>query len=375
MKKLFSCPMIAVLFCAFAFSQTPTPEPAERVVTEEIRLNVRALDRTGNAAADLRTEDLVISEDGRLHQASSVRPTPASVLIAMDSGGTIRQKKNIETTRSVASALAGELRTGTHFAVIQSHDRVEQLIKWTPDKREALTAIDTKTGFGRRSSFTLAIEQAEKIMTKAPTENRHLVLITDGLDTIENEAARSEAIRKLWRSGVVVHVISYTQLENRSQPLIGGLLQKGEDNPRRMPEEVMEQLVYAIPVKKIIAKDILRQIYQPRLISLVIDDPFERARKKQSKALAIAQLQLSVLSDYTGGEFFLPDTLEEMTDQAREIAQTINSQFVVTYTPKRPLKDVKADEIRQIEVTSRRPDVNVRASRRLVVFADGGPTK
>lgn len=163
-------------------------------------------------------------------------------------------------------------------------------------------------------------------------------------------------------------MISYTLLELRSQKFLGGLVREGEDKPRRMPEEVMEQLVYAIPVKKIIARDILRQIYQPRLISIIIDPPFLRAQKNQSKSLATAQLQLSVLSEHTGGEFFLPDTLEEMTGQARQIGRTINSQFVVTYSPKRPLKEVKSDEIRQIEVTSRRPDIDIRASRRLIIF-------
>lgn len=367
MKKLFSCPILTLLCCAFTFAQTPTPE---RIATEEIRLNVTALDRSGNAPADLKKEDLVISEDGRLHQASSVRATPASVLIVMDTGGTIRQKKNLDTTRSVASALAGEMRAGTHFAVIQSHDRVERLIDWSSDKSGALTAID-KAGFGRRSSFTAAIADAERILSNAPTENRHAVLITDGLDTIENEEARSAAIRKLWQSGVVVHVISYTLMELKGQKFLGGLLQKGEDKPRRMPEEVLEQLVYAIPVKKTIARDILRQIYQPRLISVIIDMPFLRAQKSQSKDLATAQLQLSVLAEHTGGEFFLPDTLDEMTDQARRIARAVNSQFVVTYLPKRPLSEAVSDEIRQIEVTSRKPDIEVRASRRVVVFAGG----
>ncbi len=365
MKKLFYCTALVLLSCVFVGAQTPTPE---RVVTEEIRINVSALDRSGNAAAALKTDDIVISEDGRLHQASSVRKTPASVLIALDTGGTIRQKKNIDTTRSVASALVGELAAGTNLAVFQSHDRVEPIIGWNVDKTATLAAIGSKTGFGRRSSFTLTINEAEKIFANAPTDNRHLVLITDGLDTIENEAARSEAIRKLWQSGVVVHVISYTLLEQTSHKFLGGMVLKGEHNPKRLPEEVMEQLIYAIPVKKTIARDILKNIYQPRLLSIIVDAPFLRAQKNHSKSLATAQLQLSVLSEHTGGEFFLPDTLDEMTDQARRIGQIINSQFVVTYSPKRPLNEVKTDEIRQIEVTSRRPDTNVRASRRLVIF-------
>lgn len=369
MKRLVLPAFIAAFLGIPIFGQTPTPEPAERVVTEEIRLNVSALDRSGNAPSELRAEDLVITEDGRLHQPSSIRRPPASVLIAMDTGGgTIRQKKNIETTRSVASALVGELRPESRVSVIQFNDRTETLIGWSTDKRSILSAIDAKTVFGRRSSFTSGVEAAMKELSSAPTENRHLVLITDGIDSIENDPARTEAVRKLWQSGVTVHVISYTLIESKAQRPLGGLLQKGNDKPRRMPEEVMEELVYAIPVRKIIARDILRQIYQPRLISIIIDRPFLNAQKNQSKDLAAAQVQLSVVSEYTGGEFFLPETIDEMTGQARLIGQNINSQFVVTYIPKRALKDIETDEIRQIVVNGRGADLDVRASRRLVIF-------
>ncbi len=365
MRKLF---LAFFVFTVSAIAQSPTPDPIEKVDTEEIRLTVSALDKAGNAVTDLSNEDLVISEDGRLHQTSSVRFLDPSVLIAVDTGGTIRQKKNIGATRSAASALAAELRKGTHFSVIQFHDRVEELTGWTTDKAKALTDIHNRTGFGRRSSFTRGVQEAGRILANAPTENRHLVLITDGLDTIEETAARSAAIRKLWQSGIVVHVISYTQMEFKGQKLLGGLLQDGEHNPRRMPEQVLEELLYTIPVKKTIARDILRQIYQPRLLSIIIDKPFLRAQKNQSKSLATAQVQLAVLSEYTGGEFYLPDTVDEMAGQARQIGQIINSQVVVTYTPKRPLKDSASDEIRQIDVSSRRAGIEIRASRKLIVF-------
>lgn len=251
---------------------------------------------------------------------------------------------------------------------MQFHDRIEQLSGWTGDKREALTVIANKTAFGRRSLFTSAVTEAEKILQKAPTDNRHLVLITDGLDSTEDAEARVAAIKKLWQSGVVVHVISYTLIEYESQKPLGSVFRKGEQNPKRIPEEVLDALVHAIPVRRIEAREILRQIYQPRLLSIIIDMPYLRAQRNQTKALATAQLQLAVLSEYTGGEFVLPETLDEMLAQAGNVSRSINSQYVVTYVPKRALNDVKTDEIRSIEVTSRKPDIEVMAKRKLVVF-------
>ena len=366
-----------MVLCALCQAQNPTATPPadqpERIETEEIKLNVTAVDSGGSFIKDLTREDFVISEDGRLHQANSVRAVPASVLIAMDTGGEIRQKKNILTTRSVAENLIDGLRVGTKIALMQFHDNVELLSDWTADKSELSKIVGSRTRFGKRSSFSGAAIAAVDFFSKTQSENKHLVLITDVLDTVEDKEARGEAIRKLWESGIIVHVISYTQIEYEAFKPLTKIWREGEPNPKRMPEEVMESLADAIPVRKILAKDILRQIYQPRLFSVLIDMPFIRNRREHLRSLATGQLQLSVLASYTGGEFLLPESLLEMVDQSAKVSHVINSQYVITYSPKRPLKDTSVDEIRQIDVSSRRPDLNVRASRRLVVFAREQP--
>ncbi len=61
-------------FLVFAVNaQTPTPTPdeeTEKVFVEEIKLNVFATDIDGKFVSDVKKEDLVIIEDGRIHQAS-----------------------------------------------------------------------------------------------------------------------------------------------------------------------------------------------------------------------------------------------------------------------------------------------------------------
>ena len=77
-------------FAAIAFSQNPTPTPAndeEVIVTEEIKLNVSAVNNAGKFAPNVRKEDLVINEDNILHQADSIRRIPANVLLVLDTGG------------------------------------------------------------------------------------------------------------------------------------------------------------------------------------------------------------------------------------------------------------------------------------------------
>ncbi len=94
----FSLPILFTLF-SFGFAaqaQTPTPTPAEqteKIFTEEIKLNVFASDSSGKFVSDVKKDDLVITEDGRLHQASSIKRIPANVLIVLDTGVEMRQIK------------------------------------------------------------------------------------------------------------------------------------------------------------------------------------------------------------------------------------------------------------------------------------------
>src|SRR5919107_750328 len=94
---------------------TPTPPPdddAERVVTEEVKMNVVAFDDNGEFVGDVKESDLVVTENNILHQPTSVRRIPANVLIVMDTGGEMRSVKGLDQTRKVARAIVDSLRNG-----------------------------------------------------------------------------------------------------------------------------------------------------------------------------------------------------------------------------------------------------------------------
>ncbi|MEQ1764481.1 MAG: VWA domain-containing protein [Pyrinomonadaceae bacterium] len=353
--------------------RTQTPETPEKVETEEIKINVAAVGRDGEFVSDLKKEDLVVTEDGRLHQLNSLTFTPASVMIALDNGGVLREKKNINTTREIAGSIVRNLREDSSISLMQFHDGAEILSGWSKDRPELLNIINNRTRFGRRSSFTQAIAAAAKYFKETPVANPHLILVTDGLDSPVNSEERAAALRELWQSGIVVHVISWTLMENAGARTHDRVWRKGEQEPKRMPEEMLEQLALAIPVKRNVAKELLKNIYSPRLFSIVTDGPFIHSQREHKRALGINQIQLSVLAGHTGGDFLLPGSLTEIVENAAAVSRSINQQYVATYSPKRPLKDVKEDEIRSIEITSRRSDVDIRSSRKLVVFAPKTP--
>jgi VWFA-related protein len=361
--------VICIFFTALAASAqsgaarpTPTPEPPEdqvdKVFTEEIRLNISAFDATGKFATDVKKEDLVIAEDGRIHQADSLRRVPASVLILIDTGGEERRIKGLTATRQVAKDMVSALNADDLVAVMEFNDKANILAEWTSDKTELLEIINKKLGFGHRARLTLALETAVKFMERAPLENRHIVLITDGVDSAATPQEKAAAIRNVLSTNINVHVLSYTLMERNDLPVNkGGIWQKGEPAPKRLPEEVL--ITMPGPVQ-----DAMRA---PRLGSINMDKAMIRKQKERSAALKKSEAELTALSENTNGEMFLPETTEEMQEKTGVLAKNIDSQYTLTYTPKRPLNEVEQEETRSIEVTSRRPGLVVQGKRKLVV--------
>lgn len=356
-----SIKIVSIVFFLFAVSnaQIPAPTPIqddepERVFTEEIKLNVSAIDRNGKFVSNVKKEDLVIIEDGRLNQASSLRRVPANVLIVMDTGGEMRQAKGFEQTKNTAKSLIDALQPEDSVAIMQYHDKVEIIAEWT-NKEEALKILNTKANFGRRSVFTNALEAATKFLQKTPLDNRHLVLITDGTDSLSNPSEKNAAMRNLLATDINVHVVSYTKLELIDiEPRAKGI-SKGP-KIQVMPPEIKATLPNG-------ARDIA---LASAGVTINTDRAFLKKMRERQQDLINSEKYLAALSNDTNGEFILPETKEEMLEKTALVAGVIDSSYVVTYAPKRPLSESKAGEERDIEVTSRRANLLVQAHRKLV---------
>ena len=342
-------------------AQAPTPTPiqtddTEKVFTEEIKLNVSAVDRRGKFFAGVNKEDLVIMEDGRLHQADSLRRIPANVLIVMDTGGEMRQAKGFEQTKKTAENLIAALLPEDSVAIMQYHDKAEIIAEWTTDKTEALRILKTKANFGKRSLFFGALETATKFLQKSALDNRHLVLISDGTDTFNDKTQRDAAMQNLLATDVNVHVISYTQLERADiEPRTKGI--SSSPMPKAMPREVAAQMPNGVRDMAITAN----------ILTINTDRAFLRKMRERKQELINGEKYLATLSRDTNGEFILPESKEEMLDKSALIARIIDSSYVITYTPKRALSESETGEVRIIEVSSRRPNLQVQARRKLVV--------
>jgi hypothetical protein len=335
----------------------PTPAPgdddAEKIFTEEIKMNVSAFDPTGAFFSGVKKEDLVINEDGVLHQATSLRRIPATVLIVLDTGGEERQAKDYRKTREAAKALVGNLQPDDMIAVMEYNDSVKILAEWTNDKNQILMTLNKGLGLGKRSRFVEALELAVKFFDKSNLENRHLVLITDGLDSTSDDGARRAAIRNLQATDINVHIMSYTKMEQgvvqqRIKSVRGGGTQRKELPPGA-----------DIPVQG--------QTKTYPVATINLDRAMMRKIRERGENLTRSERALTELSENTNGLLILPESRDEMIEKTEFLARSIDANYVVTYIPKRALTEVRAVEERHIEVTSRRPGLEVLAKRKLIV--------
>lgn len=370
-KKLSLAIFIGLFITALSIgnAQQPTPRPSPspapeekesqepvKVFTEEVRLPVVALDQYGHYDPTLVVDDILVLEDGKSQQIRSVRHLPANVLIVLDTGGEIGglggMSKKTNLTRQVAMQLVKGLHQGDWISIMQFSNKVEVLQPWTTDRDETLKILKTKVSSGKRAVFSEAVIQAAGQVQTRPEGSRHVVFITDGVDTAGVKADRARATRQLMAARATVHIISYTEFvrqknEKRKSDISVGLRPASQD-PLTVYDPTLPPGTTRNPVFG---------------VSVRFDPAMRRLRKAYEADVKKSQQALTVLADETGGTILLPKNEEEMLGQAENVVRDIGSEYVITYRPTRPLAEASVNEYRRVEVTSRRVGLTLRSRR------------
>jgi VWFA-related protein len=342
---------------------TPTPESKPEIApdsleifTEEVQIPVFAYDEQHRPDSTLEVDDLLLLEDGSPQRIRSLRRVPSSVLIVLDTGGEINPVKNVRLTREVARSLVSQLRPGDEIALMQFHDRVEVISQWTTDTKQIIHALDTKLISGRRAFFSEAISTASQMLQSRPVGSRHLVLITDGVETTSLKIGRAEALKRIVATNTSVHILSYTTLG------IEATTQKRRLTRRGVVSKNSEYIDLMLPSEP--GYNILRQAAtKPSWITIDLDPARRRRIKAYEEQMQSGEVQLARLAEETGGRLWLPLTVDEMLAQSALVARWIDTQYLVTYTPLRPLTSAPDGEFRRIDVVSRRASLRLNARR------------
>ncbi len=331
-----------------------TQEPV-KVFIEEVRLPVVAVDQFGHYDPSLVVDDILVLEDGKPQQIKSVRHIPANVLVVLDTGGELSglggMSKRTNLTRQVAMELVRDLHQGDVLAVMQFSNKVELLQDWTTNREELMHILKTKVSSGKRVVFSDAVAAAAQQVLSRPEGTRHVVFITDGVDTAGVKTDRAKAIKQLIAARATVHIISYTEY----------VRQKDDKKPANL------QLGMRPPTDPITATDPTLAPGQTRSPVFGVGIRFDPAMRRQRKAyeadIKKSQQGLINLAQETGGSVFLPKTGDEMVQKADGVARDIGAEYVITYRPTRPLASASPGEYRRVEVASRRIGLSLRSRR------------
>jgi VWFA-related protein len=347
-------------------SPTPPPEPrAEvqervKVFTEEVRLPVNATDTYGHYDPALEVDDVLVLEDGVPQQIKSVRHIPANILLVLDTGGDSNGlgglSKKTSTTRDVALRVISRLREGDRIAVLQSSNQAELVQPWTSDVSKIAYVLKWKLFATKRSRIFETMAKAAQLLSDQPEGSRHVILITDGVESPGGKVAVGEAIKQLVAARATVHVISYTEfvrqtVDKRPSNVTTGMRPASSDpitaNDPTLPPGVSRNPSFGAAIR--------------------FDPAMTKVRKAYEAETRKSEKWLTELATETGGRVFLPVSTAEMIAKGEEVARDIGAEYVVTYRPTRPLAEAEPGEYRKVAVASRRVGLYLRSRRGYVV--------
>ena len=218
--------------------------------------------------------------------------------------------------------------------------------------------MKTKLSSGKRARFSDAVAAAAKQLQVRPEGSRHVVFITDGVDTPGGKISRAQAIKQLAATRATVHIISYTEF-----------VRQPRDKDKKLPLKSIGQLpTSSDPIRTMDPTQPPGQNRSPSFgVAVRFDPAMKRQRKAYEAEIKKSQQLLTEMAEETGGQIFLPKTSDEMVAQAKAAAREVGAEYVVTYRPKRPLASAEQGEYRRIEVASRRVGLSLRSRRGYVV--------
>lgn len=265
--------------------------------------------------------------------------------------------KSTSLTRAVASQLVAKLQDDTSIAVMQSGNSTEMLQTWTTDKAAVLRTLKNKLISTKRSRISEAIASASVQLKDRPEGTRHVVMITDGVDSPGAKVDRSEAMRKLVAARATVHIISYTEFVRQKSDTRSSSVGTGQRLPSSDPITATDPTLPPGTTRS------------PSfgIGSIRFDPAMKKVRKAYEAEVKKSQQALKNIAEETGGKMMLPINGQEMLAQANEVARAIDAEYVVTYRPKRPLAEAPAGEYRRIEVASRRVGLSLQSRRGYIV--------
>ena len=374
--KLVLSSSVGIILCLSAASHasgqqpapSPTPEETVRVRTEEVHLTLRADGPIPGHAPKLRTNDFTIYEDGVAQAVTSLRSLPARVFVLIDTGAALTFAKQRETSDLAAQLIVGSLPEDATFAVAQYSDRVEPIIPWSSHRENAIEQLSGAAKIGRRSMLAPALHYVLESFATQPVENRHLILITDGLNGPAAVDPTSKEIKDLVAANIVVHVISLTAMEQDGAKEAAKLVRINTRRTKpRVPKEIFDEMLQSLPIANKTKEFLKLQNEAQQIVIIDLDRERRKMLKARREEWGKGEANLQKIATDSGGDVAVPIDAAALMTASIDVARAIGSHYDVMYEPSRPISDQKEAGDRSISVKSRSDALRLRLRRVLTV--------
>jgi tight adherence protein B len=145
-----------------------------------------------------------IKADGVVATASAGTRQPAGAVLVLDSSGSMAGRP-IAEAKKAARLFINTVEKDTLMALVRFSDDVVTLSSYTGERRQLLQRVKSVDARGETALYD-AVLRATSLVRSRPVEQRNIVVLSDGGDTVSN-ATLNEAIDSATNSGATVFIV------------------------------------------------------------------------------------------------------------------------------------------------------------------------
>ncbi len=326
-------------------AQQPSAPPGGyslKVNVDSVSLNASVLDRdNGRSMGQLQREDFLVYEDGVLQQIDAVAPSeaPFNLLLLLDVSGSTQSY--LPMMKQAAIDFTRQIKANDRIALATFNSSVRLIQDFTNDRAAAANAIQMIQAGGGTAFYDALTACIDQYMRDVEGRSA-IVVFTDGVDNqLYGQPAEGSFVRfdELYRRIQEIEPIIYTIFldtegmvptsSGRTGPantgaiigILGDIIRGGRP-PGSYPPTSPNPAPNPYP--------------SPRGPS----SPAERA------AYAEAMKQLLMIAEQTGGRFYSPGRIEQLSRVYSQIADDLRIQYQLSYSSTNHKYDGRWREIR-----------------------------
>lgn len=281
------CPLFALAAQAPQPANPHTPPVGKKgpgyvikAEVNEVVLHATVVDRRGRIINDLGQNDFKVYEDGAPQSIKSFShaDVPVTMGIVIDDSGSMRDKRQSVNAAALIFAKTSNPQDQVfvvNFNDVYYLDTPGDFASTIEDLKAALDKIDSRGGTALRDAVIASLDH----LKLGNRDKKVLLVITDGDDNASRYSS-AELMERAQKSSAVIYTI--------------GLLGSEEDS-----------------------------------------NLFKIRGGEAHRAAKV----LKELADATGGESYLPKSLDEVNTTCRQIARDIRNQYTLVYSPSNVKKD------------------------------------